>query len=347
MKWIKCILALAFFLSLAILPGLGADGFPKTIVDSANRSIIIEKPVEKIVSMNSWAYEPIFILGATEKLVGVTNTAQDDWSEVIPAMKDKPTIGPWSEIDYEKVIELQPEIAIVGSGYIQTAEEKLNPAGIKVIYLDFKDSGASLRKLADIMGSNEENRAEAFVTWKAKYEDQLRDIVCKIGSADKVKVYGESNYQLWYTGGNRSGLNRAILAAGGINIASNLSGSFLEVDPEWVFKENPQIIVMAETNTVPESVTGYSKNDTNIALRYLQEIAKRTAINKTDAIQMNKIYIIHGYLTEVGTRNFIGSCYLAKWFYPEELENIDPNAIHKEYFEKWLGAQYSGIWAYP
>lgn len=347
MNWMKCVLALMLCLSLAILPGIGVDGFPKTIVDSANRTIIIEKPVEKIIPMNSWAYEPIFILGATEKLIGVTNTAQDEWSEVIPAMKEKSTIGPWSEMDYEKVIKLRPDVVLVGFGNIKTAEEKLNHADIKVIYLNFKDNGTSLQTLANIMGPNEENSAGEFITWKTKYEDQLRNIICEIGSEDRVRVYGESNYQLWYAGGNESGLNRAISAAGGRNIASNLSGSFLEVDPEWVLKENPQVIVMAETNTGLESFTGYTKNDTNAAVHYLQEISNRTAINKTDAVKMNKIFVINGYLTEVGTRNFIGAYYLAKWFYPEKLKEIDPDAIHKEYFERWLRATYRGIWAYP
>lgn len=40
MKLIKCTLALALCLSLAVLPALGSEGFPKTIVDSANRAVI-------------------------------------------------------------------------------------------------------------------------------------------------------------------------------------------------------------------------------------------------------------------------------------------------------------------
>lgn len=42
MKWMNCALALVLCLSLAILPALGSDGFPKNITDSANRTLTID-----------------------------------------------------------------------------------------------------------------------------------------------------------------------------------------------------------------------------------------------------------------------------------------------------------------
>ncbi len=59
MKMVKCALALVLCLSLAMLPALGSNGFPKTIVDSANRTLVIDEPVERIVPMVAWSYEPL------------------------------------------------------------------------------------------------------------------------------------------------------------------------------------------------------------------------------------------------------------------------------------------------
>jgi iron complex transport system substrate-binding protein len=38
---------------------------------------------------------------------------------------------------------------------------------------------------------------------------------------------------------------------------------------------------------------------------------------------------------------------MAKWFYPEIFQDLNPDEINKEYCEKWLGVPYKGIWAYP
>ena len=47
------------------------------------------------------------------------------------------------------------------------------------------------------------------------------------------------------------------------------------------------------------------------------------------------------------TTTYIGAIYCAKWFYPELFKDMDPEAIHKEFVEKWIGARFGGIWAYP
>jgi len=49
----------------------------------------------------------------------------------------------------------------------------------------------------------------------------------------------------------------------------------------------------------------------------------------------------------LGTRAVVGIQYLAKAAYPDKFADIDPEKIHKEYFEKWLGVKYQGIWFYP
>gem|GEM_PF-6429653 len=43
MRLINYALTLVLCLSLAILPALGTEGFPKTIVDSANRTLILRE----------------------------------------------------------------------------------------------------------------------------------------------------------------------------------------------------------------------------------------------------------------------------------------------------------------
>ena len=43
----------------------------------------------------------------------------------------------------------------------------------------------------------------------------------------------------------------------------------------------------------------------------------------------------------------IAVLYSAKWFYPDIFSNLNPEEVHREYFERWLRVEYRGIWAYP
>jgi len=348
MRWIKCALALVLCLSLAVLPALGADGFPKTIVDSANRTVTIDKPVEKIVPIVSWSYEPLYILGAQDKIVGVEKGSKVHYS-YLPGMGGKPVIGTYKEPDYETIIELKPDVVIVQPKFVNQVDEKLSPLGIKVVCLPFNQQGMfdqELTTLADILGSEEKARADEFIAWKQGSLDALKSRVDGINP--KVRVYGEWSDTPWYTGSKISGLDDVITMAGGYNIAGplnpeeNLSLRYPTVDSEWVLKENPEVIIFPAF----DYYTGYMQTDSYNSTKFLDEAKLRPGLNGTDAAKNNRFYIIDAYLIEA-VRGFIGAQYLAKLFYPEQFKDLDPEAIHKEYFEKWMGVPYKGIWAYP
>jgi len=53
------------------------NGEPKSIVDSANRTITIYKPIKRIVALHSDAVEALVILGAEDKVVGVSKYTKE------------------------------------------------------------------------------------------------------------------------------------------------------------------------------------------------------------------------------------------------------------------------------
>jgi ABC-type Fe3+-hydroxamate transport system substrate-binding protein len=74
-KALSRMLVVSLLLSLAILPTPGDEGYPMTIVDSTNRTITIDKPVERIIPFVTWSYEPLYVLGLGDEIVGVTSSA--------------------------------------------------------------------------------------------------------------------------------------------------------------------------------------------------------------------------------------------------------------------------------
>ncbi|MFB3764506.1 MAG: hypothetical protein ACE14P_04565 [Methanotrichaceae archaeon] len=50
----------------------------------------------------------------------------------------------------------------------------------------------------------------------------------------------------------------------------------------------------------------------------------------TDAAKKDHLYVLDQICVE-STRNFIGMHYLAKWLYPDQFKDLDPEAVHKKY----------------
>lgn len=81
--------------------------------------------------------------------------------------------------------------------------------------------------------------------------------------------------------------------------------------------------------------------------KIVEELHNNDVLTDTSAGKSGKICLIDGPLLLGSCSAPIGISYCAKWFYPEQFDEMDPQELHKEYLEEWLGAPYQGVWAYP
>lgn len=344
MRWMKCVLSLVLLLSLAMMPALGSESYPKTIVDDANRTITIEKPVDKIIPLVTWSYEPLRLLGAEDKIVGITSDAKTSFPW-LSGIQNKPIVGNYREHNYEKIIEIQPDIIITQARFANSLDKNLS--GIKVVVLDFSNQEGferDLTLLAELVGG--QDKALSFLEWRSEQLGNLQEKIVSLKSDEKKRVYIEWSNSPWLTAGMGTAKDTLITRAGGLNIAHNFTSPRPIVDPEWVLKKNPQAIIYSATLPISELLTGYYVNDTDIAKEYLEKEKSRDGLKGTEAVTEDNLYVLDQICVEA-TRNFIGAQYLAKWLYPKKTGDLDPDAIHKEYFEKWLDMPYKGVWAYP
>jgi iron complex transport system substrate-binding protein len=77
-----------------------------------------------------------------------------------------------------------------------------------------------------------------------------------------------------------------------------------------------------------------------------EKLVQNIVLSKTDVVKNDRIYIIPNGLLG-GDKSYLGAQYLAKWFYPDQFKELDPDKVLKEYFEKWLDVPFQGKWAYP
>jgi iron complex transport system substrate-binding protein len=316
-----------------------------TVTDCTGRSVEITQPLEKVVVLNPNAVEAMRILKVQDKVIGVSNSVQ---KHSYLGIQNKDLVGSSGQPNYEKIVELRPQIVItygtVGVG--PEIAEKLEPAGVKVVLLDFYKPGsydADFKILAKMFGKEKE--AEAFLKWKAE-QIAILDKAKDIKAEQRLNVFtiGISSFEKeeWKTRASGTATHQAIEMAGLINVAQELK-DYPIVSPEWILQHNPGVLFFIDTSDV---VVGFKINDLTDAEKFKEKVIKNKVLSKTDAVQKDRIHIITEDILG-GNKSYLGALYMAKWFYPTQFKDLDPEKVLKEYFEKWLDIPFQGKWVYP
>jgi len=326
-----------------------------TVVDTLDRTVTVPYPVESCIVTDDSIGEIVQAIGAEDTIIGIESSMPR--RGYFPKLADKPITGnQWQGLNYELVAKLKPDVVIM-YGHVAPAEQilkKLEEINIKAVCIDpaFVDGLRikSIKLLGEIFGKEE--RAERFLSWREKLLSQLRERLSDIG--EKVSAYiamgfGKPSYgklptRTW---GRNFSHNVTVEEWAKIrNIASDIIKTHGEVELEWIVKQNPDMFIIGVWSSAKEwDLTGYYVTNPSTPAKYISDLMANEDLKQTKAVKDRKIFLIDHLLT--GTRAEVGALYLAKAAYPDRMEDLDPEKAHKEYFEKWLGVKYQGIWFYP
>lgn len=348
-KHLRVLLLLTLVLTV-ILTGCGADKANEkekelseenkdTIVltDNVGREVELPFPVERAVVANRYNSELIRACGAIDQVIAVDlNTAQDReyWKQFDP----ENTIGKGQkELNYEKIAELDAEVLILpDNGSYEEAIEKLDPFGIKVFVISGYDTGDFENQVLNI-GKMFDKEAEAgkFISY---FKDPLDYIEDTLKNVEKKTVYLETTTE-FATSFPGDYYNQMIISSGGINIFNDYEGdrNNTVIDPEEVIKRNPDFIFKNVSPDTAIKGTGvYEAPSKELMEETIKDIKSRAGWDEITAIKDGNIYMMsqfgHG-----GASKLIGSVYMAKWMYPEELADLDPDEIFREWLEDYQG----------
>lgn len=319
-----------------------------TIIDSANRIVSLEVPVEGFAGLHTSPCREFMMLGIEDRVVGVTNYVFDD-PDLYPRLLDKTNIGTIYEPNYEAIATAKPDVLIMTPGsYIDPVLPMVGPMGIEVIGLSLNkaDYDSELMLLGYISGKPD--RARAFLDWKQETLDMIAERTKDLDDDKKLRVFSATMSSILKGDKELSpsliGQHQIIDKAGAVNIADGIS-SGTKVDGEWIIDQDPDSIVIA-SYFVKEGL-GYTVLNDTIARESLRAVLESDILNQTRAAREGKICILGYYGTASGGQDPIGAAYLAKRFYPDLLQDLDPAQLQKEYFEEWLSIPNQGLWAYP
>lgn len=341
--------------------------FTMTVVDLAGREVTIPTMVERVVLGHSlYIQEFAAVEGEdfTEKIVGWGSELEtkdfDTYSqylEVYPEIADIPVIGSMSRntFDTESVIALNPDVVIMPLMRYEASKDNiqaLEKAGVPVLIVDFwkaplENTQESILLLGKIL--SKEERAENISAFWGEQMDLVYSTLNAIDTENSTsqKVYveygalGPSQYGITFDDSNWGPMMTAL---GATNVAEDVS-SMSAIDPEYLLSQNPDLIIIAGQYWPenPDSMgLGYSTSIED-SKDDLQGFCNRSGWDKLTAVKNNNVHGIHHGIS-YHIYNFVGMQALAKWIYPEEFADMDPNENLKEFHERYLPVNYTGTW---
>ena len=318
-----------------------------TIIDTADRVVTVKKPIERIVICSCGEQgEALRILGVMDKVVGVSRRIQEEPAKsFFPEFQELPNVGDWD--NYEAILSSDPDVLIMydWTEWLYPDPEK-NLPGVTLLRFNFYrgfEMFDEMRKFGYIFDRRDEAREyEEFIEG---YLSVVYDRVGTLSDEEKPGVYVETT-DPWRTANKDGGPASPIRMAGGRNIAEDEEGTptgmIPDIDPEWVIEQNPDIIIKLDLGFFG----GYAEDDLDTLKDTRDEVMNREVLAHTAAVQNEEVYAISTgafYLPYFHT----SVAYLAKWFHPEIFEDMDPEAIHQEYLEKYHGGSKDFTFVYP
>ncbi|CBE69132.1 MAG: ABC transporter substrate-binding protein [Candidatus Methylomirabilis oxygeniifera] len=239
MRCRRCLLSFI----LVISAWASADASPLTVVDDTGRSVTLDGPPKRIMSLTPSNTEILFALGAEDRIVAV-----EQWSDFPPAAKAKPRVTPFNP-SLEQIVSLSPDLILSTYG----GAESLLPLGrhgIQVMIFAPRTLDDIYRNIL-LMGRivDAEARAEDLVR---AMRQRVAAVVAKVRDAPRPKVFIEldgSDPGRPFTAGPGSFIDILIRLAGGINIAADSQTAWPQFSLEELIRADPDLIILRDTRT--------------------------------------------------------------------------------------------------
>ncbi|BBM36821.1 ABC transporter substrate-binding protein [Pseudoleptotrichia goodfellowii] len=215
---------------------------------SDNKSETENSKYKRIIVMDPAVVEMFYLLNSEDKIVGIAKLQR---SKIWPEEKTEKleSVGTFTNVSVEKVLSLKPDLVIASAFYVpQGFEEVLKSNNIELkkvgansideVFTNFQEIGKMLGK---------EKEAEKIIAEKKEKLENIKKLETKekkgvfILSSAPMRVFGKGT------------LPDSIMRLLNIqNISDNMPGNSPILTPEFLIKENPDVILTLVKN--PEEI---------------------------------------------------------------------------------------------
>jgi iron complex transport system substrate-binding protein len=208
------------------------------LVDDRGVTVNLPQPPKRIVSLLPSLTETVCELGQCARLVGV-----DRYSNFPESVRKLPQVGGGIDPNIEAIVALKPDLVLLAVS--TQGSERLQALGLKVIALEPKthaDVKRVLEQVGQILGV-----ADAPRVWQG-IEASMRAIAQALPvSVKTTRVYFEVN-RAPYAASEASFIGETLTRLGAKNIVPAKLGPFPLLNPEFVVRADPDLIMVGDIN---------------------------------------------------------------------------------------------------
>ncbi|KON33493.1 hypothetical protein AC477_01520 [miscellaneous Crenarchaeota group-1 archaeon SG8-32-1] len=211
-----------------------------TLVDGVGNVVTFNEPPERIVSLAPSNTEILFLLGAGDKVVGVTDYCDypynfTAWVEA----GNMSSIGSYYGPSIEPIVALEPDLILASTGSLDAAAS-LTKLGYNVLVTEGQYIDEILSDIIMVGRATYQNTEASDIV--SEMRTRIDTVVNQVATATTLKVYHEVWYDPIMSIGPTTFIDEIIGLAGGENIFHDATTSWPTVSLEAIVERNPDVM---------------------------------------------------------------------------------------------------------
>ena len=206
------------------------------VSDDSGHAVVLATPARRVVSLGPHLTELAYAAGGGAAMVGSIR-----FSDYPEAAKALPIVGDAHAIDFERIVQLKPDLVLVwGSGLNERHKARLRALGLTLYESEIRSAQGipdTLRRLGTLLGHVDAAEARA-----RRFEAQWQALTERHRGKAPVRVF----WQLWHdplmTINREHLISEAMRACGGVNVFADLPLLTPSVSWEAAIAADPQLI---------------------------------------------------------------------------------------------------------
>jgi iron complex transport system substrate-binding protein len=208
------------------------------VVDDRGVTVVLPRSPQRIVSLLPSLTETVCELGQCHRLVGV-----DRYSNFPEAVRRLPQTGGGIDPNIEAIVALRPDVVLMATS--SRGVQRLEALGLKVLAMEPKSAADAQRVMGKLGQLLEVPDAQRI--WRTIDAGVSAAAQSLPASARNVRVYYEVSTG-GYAAGTRSFIGETMARLGVQNIVAPELGPFPRINPEYVVRANPDLIMIGSRN---------------------------------------------------------------------------------------------------
>lgn len=271
------------------------------MVDGLGRTVSLENPAQRVISIAPSNTELLWAVGALDQLV-----AREDFANFPAEVVDIPSIGAtYGGLNTELILSFEPDLILTSD--LQTADQvqELEDLGLTVFQIpnptDLEGMYENMRTVAALTG-----HLDTVEDKIAELQSQVAEVVAIMeGVEERPVVFYEldgTDPNAPWTAGAGTFIDMLIAMAGGENLGGQFTDAWVQVSTEEILAQDPNIIILGD------SIFGMTA----------EAVSARPGWEAIDAVETGQVFPFNDDLVaRPGPRMVQGLLELAKLIHPE------------------------------